>query len=223
MRSVFDDVDVFVFTFGLTEAWVCSNSGTVFPTAPGTIAGQYDAEAYVFKNFRFDQVLADFERVREIISARNSGVQFLVTTSPVPLTATATDQHVEVATAYSKAVLRAVCGTLYEQYDDVDYFPSYEVITSQTARGGYYAQNLRSVSIRGVETAMSLFMQAHSGNELAVSSTGTAVNSRSSQGSYSKDDVVCEDALLEAFRNDPDHCHWHIACRITAARLGYRT
>ena len=73
-------------------------------------------------------------------------MKFIVTVSPVPLTATASGQHVEVATAGSKAILRAACGRLIEKFRDVDYVPSYEIITSQTARGAFYAPNLRSVT-----------------------------------------------------------------------------
>jgi hypothetical protein len=38
VREVFSQAQIFVFTFGLTEAWVERRSGTVYPTAPGTIA-----------------------------------------------------------------------------------------------------------------------------------------------------------------------------------------
>ncbi len=68
------------------------------------------------------------------LKAINPDARFLVTVSPVPLTATASGEHVEVATCYSKAVLRAACGMLVARHPDVDYFPSFEIITSQTAR-----------------------------------------------------------------------------------------
>jgi hypothetical protein len=109
VRKIIEEVDVFVFTFGLTEAWCSSDRETVFPVAPGPLAGTYDPEKYVFHNFRFSEVRKDFEDVRDMIREIRPNVQFLVTVSPVPLTATATSQHVEVATSRSKATLRAVC------------------------------------------------------------------------------------------------------------------
>ncbi len=51
VRSMFSAMDVFIFTMGLTETWIHRETGTVFPTALGTIAGRYDAATYGFKNF----------------------------------------------------------------------------------------------------------------------------------------------------------------------------
>lgn len=103
-----------------------SDSGTVFPTAPGTIAGEYDPNEFKFKNFNAFEIYEDLslfiKRVREI----NPSVKFLFTVSPVPLTATATDDHVLVATTKSKSVLRTVAGQLSDEYDYIDYFPSYD-------------------------------------------------------------------------------------------------
>jgi len=125
VRRAFRKCDLLVFTFGLTEAWVHNDSGTVYPTAPGTIAGTFDPQVYGFQNFGFEEILADFESVMKILRKRSPGIRFLVTTSPVPLTATATGRHVEVANCNSKSTLRAVCGALYDRHPDVDYFPSY--------------------------------------------------------------------------------------------------
>ncbi len=155
------ECEIFVFTFGLTEAWIHTESQTVYPTAPGTLAGSFDPEIYSFRNYTHSEVLADFLYFRRRIREINPGIRFLITTSPVPLTATASGQHVEVATAYSKAVLRAVCGELYQTHQDIDYFPSFEIITSQRTGGGHFERNLRSVAPTGVQTAMATFMQAH--------------------------------------------------------------
>ena len=202
VRSVFSDFDVFVFTLGLTEAWVSRRDGTVYPTCPGTVAGEFDPEHYEFHNFRFREIWDDFLKLRRLIKTRTPKARFVLTVSPVPLTATASGQHVEVATSYSKALLRAVAGGLADRLANVDYFPSYEVITSQNARGAYFESNMRSVSAQGVETAMSLFMRAH----------GLQHNPRRARVLRDKRDLrqeirvkgrteeeICEDSILQAF------------------------
>ncbi len=201
--KAFASADVFVFTFGLTEAWIHRKTGTVYPTAPGTIAGDYDPALFEFKNYSFHDVLSDFKTFRrKLIALKGGPVRFVVTVSPVPLTATASGMHVEVATAYSKAVLRAVCGQLCEMFPNVDYFPSYEVITSTNARGQYFEANKRSVSKQGVDTAMSLFLRAHGftngATELTsdVQSPGASLSSQSDE----EDGLICEEALIEASR-----------------------
>lgn len=203
VRELYSSMDVFVFTFGLTEAWVAREDGTVYPTAPGTIAGQFDPEKFEFRNYRYNDVLNAFREVRKRIRSFNPRVRFMVTVSPVPLTATAAGQHVEVASSYSKSVLRAVCGALYEDYNDVDYFPSYEVITTQTARGLNYEPNMRSVTRAGVQRAMSLFMQSHDpkGATPAVAKPAPDAGARAKAAAESaaKENVICDEALLEAF------------------------
>ena len=119
-----------VFTLGLTETWAHTGSGTVYPTAPGTIAGQIDPDVHSFVNFRAAEIRRDFEAVREVFRAANPDVKFLLTVSPVPLTATASGGHVLPATIYSKSILRTVAGELSEDFDDVDYFPSYLYIVA---------------------------------------------------------------------------------------------
>lgn len=201
VRSVFNRADLVVFTLGLTEAWISTEDGTTYPTAPGTIAGHFDPARYAPVNFTHAEVLADFEAVRERLKAQTPDVKFLVTVSPVPLTATASGNHVEVATCSSKATLRSVCGELVRKYPDIDYFPSFEIITSVKTRGAYYEANLRNVSRRGVATAMATFLAAHGyGAETDVaSSEKPRVKTTKADAAASEDDVICEEALLEAF------------------------
>jgi hypothetical protein len=52
-----------------------------------------------------------------------------------------------------------VCGELEAQYDDVAYFPSYEIITGNHARGSYFGADLREVTEAGVQHVMRLFMK----------------------------------------------------------------
>ena len=52
VKSMICDLDIFIFTLGLTEAWLSKQDGTVYPSAPGTIAGDYVSDQYEFHNFR---------------------------------------------------------------------------------------------------------------------------------------------------------------------------
>jgi hypothetical protein len=194
---VLRQADLLVFTFGLTEAWLHRESGTVFPTAPETIAGQFDPAKYEFRNFGFHDVVGDFTQVREVLKSQNPKLRFLLTVSPVPLTATASSDHVLVATIASKSILRAAAGLLRDTFEDVDYFPSYEIIATPFL-GRFYDSNLRSVSSEGVETVMRVFFASHGEGEVAVpSEDAPAVPSELSTGI--EDRVVCEEVMLETF------------------------
>jgi hypothetical protein len=208
VRRLLTRAELFVFTFGLTEGWMHRASGTVYPTAPGTIAGDYDPHTYVFKNFSFSEVLADFVRFRHLVRSVNPSMRFLVTVSPVPLTATADNAHVVTATTYSKSVLRAVCGELATTYDDIDYFPSYEVIASHWSRGMFYEPNLRNITAEGVDAVMRIFFSAHGTSQIGAADDDRSTRIRRRQQRLARqqgrrarqaEQEVCEEAILEAF------------------------
>ncbi len=209
VRSLLKKVDVFVFTFGLTEAWRDKESGTIYPTAPETIAGTFDPERFEFVNFTFNEVYHDFMVVRKIIQRRRPHAKFVITVSPVPLTATASGNHVLAATMYSKSVLRSVAGQLANNFDDIDYFPSYELIAGHPTRATYYESNLRAVTEDGVAAAMSAFVSQHVAEgsqqaaaevqQVAKGAWRDAKRSRALRKTKKARDVVCEEMLLEAF------------------------
>lgn len=192
VRRLVEEADLFVFTFGLTEGWVTSDDEIALPTCPGTIAGSYDPEKYAFKNYTFSEVMADAKRFINFARRRNPKLRFLFTVSPVPLTATASGNHVLPATVYSKSVLRAVCGELAQTYDFIDYFPSYELVASHPMRAMFFEPNLRSVSPVGVSFVMDRFF----GQQPAID----AKRGKDDKGrATDEDEAVCEEAILEAF------------------------
>lgn len=157
LRAMFESLDIMVFTLGLTEVWTSRKDGTAYPMAPGVLGGEWDPDRYVFHNLTTAEVRADLEAFRTALHGVNPGARILLTVSPVPLAATATDEHVLTATTFSKAILRAVAGEMANAYDDVFYFPSYELITGQPARHFYYAPDLREVTPEGVAMVMQHF------------------------------------------------------------------
>jgi hypothetical protein len=210
VRRLFAKTDVLVFTLGLTEAWLNRSTQTVYPTAPGVIAGSYDPAMIGFVNFSFMDIYNDMREVRDMLLAINPTMRMVLTVSPVPLTATASGDHVLVATVRSKSILRAVCASLSSEFDNVDYFPSYEIITQPGARSDFYESNLRSVTAEGVETVMRTFFVEHPArNADSAAEQPDAIDNnarrqarlerKQNKGQKRSDDVVCEDALLEAF------------------------
>jgi len=184
--------ELVVFTLGLTEAWEHSESGTVYPTAPGTIAGTYDPKVFRFVNFGVGEMLEDFAALDEALTQINPDLHWLLTVSPVPLAATATEDHVLSATVRSKSTLRVVCDMLRDSSDRVDYFPSYEMVTSPAHPTAPFEADLRSVRPEIVQGIMRSFLGAHG--------LGDQVPDQATDALDAADEAVCEDVLLEAFR-----------------------
>ncbi len=159
VRTAFETLDVFVFTLGLTEAWVVKGDGSVFPLCPGVAGGQFDDKKYQFTNFSVQENTADLLAFIDVLRQVNPAARVILTVSPVPLVATYEKQHVLLSTTYSKSVLRVTCEQVVQARPQVAYFPSYEIITGHYNRGRYFAEDLRSVTEDGVGHVMRVFMK----------------------------------------------------------------
>lgn len=177
VRELFEGADVLVYTLGLTESWFNRSGGYTYPVCPGTARGTFDPELHQFHNLTHAQVVADLVALVELARQVNPGLKFIFTVSPVPLVATYTQQNVLLASMYSKSVLRAACGEVAERFDNVMYFPSYEIISHPASFGQYLQGDLREVTERGVSHVMRCFFAAvyKWGEEPAVPIAGPQV------------------------------------------------
>ncbi len=158
VREMLEELDVFVFTLGLTEAWRSKRDGAVFPLAPGVAGGDFSSDEYEFVNFSARDTEEDLLKFIDQLRSVNPAAKVLLTVSPVPLIATYEDRSVITSTAYSKAALRVAVEEVCKNAPDTAYFPSYEIITGQFTHGRYYEDDLRNVKPEGVGHAMRLFV-----------------------------------------------------------------
>lgn len=182
---------VFVFTLGLTEAWANRETGVVYPVCPGTVRGEFDPRVHEFHNFGFNDTGQAMTEAIALMRSVNPALRLLLTVSPVPLTASATGEHVLSATTYSKSVLRAVAGQLCQDLPGVDYFPSYEIITGTPFKGAFYQPNQREVTPEGVAFVMRQFF--------AGLDAEAAPRAYATPPSLASEDLVCEDARLDYY------------------------
>lgn len=157
VRRMFEDLNVFIFTLGLTEGWRSLSDGAVFPLAPGVAAGEMDPTRYEFVNFTTADVVADLTTFLDKLKAINPTARAIFTVSPVPLVATYEDRHVLVSTACSKAILRSAVDEVCRAAPQSVYFPSFEIITGHYNKGAYFEADLRSVTPSGVAHVMRVF------------------------------------------------------------------
>jgi hypothetical protein len=192
IRKTILTANYFVFTMGLTESWRDAKSGLVFPMCPGTIAGTFDETRHTFVNERYETILADMNAAFSMMRTANPDIRFIVTVSPVPLTASASGEHVLTATTHSKSILRAVAGALKEDRDDTDYFPSYEIITGAPFRSMFFEPNLRSVAPDGVAFVMRHFFSAMGDRPVEAPQP-----ERVRAAEEEDDDLICEEIVLQ--------------------------
>lgn len=158
-RSAFEEMDVFIFTLGLTEAWLDCRDGAVFPLAPG-VAGGSEFQAHAeFRNFDEAEVYEDLSAAIRFLKMRRPGVRIVLTVSPVPLNATYEDRHVLLSNTWSKSVLRVAAEKCARRIPGCHYFPSFEIITSPHVGARYFASDRREVTRQGVDHVMRLFLK----------------------------------------------------------------
>jgi hypothetical protein len=184
---------------GLTECWRSKADGAVFPICPGVEGGEYNKEDYEFYNQTVEDVESDMSQFISLLIGVNPKVKVILTVSPVPLMATArTDTHVLSATTYSKSVLRVSAESITNKFDNVFYFPSFEIITGNFNRGQYYSEDLRSVLEVGVDHVMSLFFKyATDANHSHADMVATKAIDTNVKSSPSVADVECDEELLD--------------------------
>jgi hypothetical protein len=159
VREMFESLDVFVFTLGLTEGWFDRRDGAAYPVTPGAVTKSADPAHFEFQNHDYGTIKADLIAFLGELFAVNPGAKVIFTVSPVPLIATYGAADVLSATTYSKSVLRAVAGDVADRFDAVQYFPSYEIITGAYNRGAYFGADLREIRPEGVAHVMDVFRQ----------------------------------------------------------------
>lgn len=159
VRAAFETATVLVFTLGLTEAWESAIDGAVFPACPGTAGGEFDPQRHRFINFTAAEVRDDLLAALRLARTHNPRLRVILTVSPVPLVATATTEHVLVATTYSKSVLRVAAGEVETAEPYVSYFPAYELITGPQAPYEFFEPDRREVTPAAVELAMTALFE----------------------------------------------------------------
>jgi hypothetical protein len=200
IRRAVEELDIFVFTLGLTEGWLNKQDGAAYPLCPGVAGGTFDPAQHAFVNLSVRQVTDDMRAAIDFVKARNPAARFILTVSPVPLIATIEDRSVLVSTTYSKSVLRVAAEELARDDEDVAYFPSYEVITGSYNRGAYFAEDLRSVTEEGVAHVMRLFMRHYTSAEAAPAPTNSDIDARSARLIADMQNVVkviCDEESLD--------------------------
>jgi hypothetical protein len=196
VRRMFRQLDVFVFTLGLTECWMSQLDGAAFPVAPGVAGGKFDAAKYGFRNFGVAEIVADMKQFLAKLQLVNPAARVILTVSPVPLVATATGNHVLQATTYSKSVLRVAAGEIADAHDNVFYFPSYEIITGPHAAGGYFEADRRSVTAQGVDHVMRVFMSRLAEMPQQDPAIGSDEEDPGMEEAQALADALCEEEML---------------------------
>jgi hypothetical protein len=120
---------VVIITLGYVEAWFDNETSLYLNQMP-------PLRAFRRSEGRYEVRILDVEEAYPLLEAAIGKMvevgmrKILLTVSPVPLNATFSGMDCVVANGFSKAVLRVCADQLRRRFPEVDYFPSYEIVTS---------------------------------------------------------------------------------------------
>lgn len=160
VREMFLQLDVFIFTLGLTETWRSVADGAVFPVCPGAgLGGDFDSGRYRFHNFGVAEVVAQLDEFLVRLRRVNPAARTILTVSPVPLAATFEPRHVMQSTVYSKSVLRVACEEIVRRHPQVAYFAAYEIVTAGGGSHSGFEADRRTVTVAAVDHVIRCFRE----------------------------------------------------------------
>ena len=160
VRQIFETVNVFVFTLGLTEIWTNKSGGYAYPMCPGTAAGTFNPDDHQYRNSSFPEVYDDLMKSCHLIHSKYPSCRILLTVSPVMLVASMEQRGAIQSSVISKSKLRLAADEVQNKLSYVDYFPSYEIISGPQARGRFFKDDARDVTPEGVKCVMDYFFKS---------------------------------------------------------------
>lgn len=154
------DCQVLFLTLGLVETWYDTRAGVHLNATPIKEMMDLHPKRYEFARSNYLQNLDNMERLHELLAAHgHPELRIIVTTSPVPMIATYSGRDVVVANSYSKSTLCAVAQDWAEAHENVQYFPSYEIVMN-SSRDIAWEEDMRHVTGGVTRHVMDAFMDA---------------------------------------------------------------
>jgi hypothetical protein len=123
------DSDVIIVTMGFVECWFDNTTGLAIHRSPFAPAMLRDKPRFSFRLLDYAEAYEATSAMVKILAANgNRDKKILITVSPVPIFATFSGMDIVAANCFNKSLLRTVAQRLLNDFDCVDYFPSYEMV-----------------------------------------------------------------------------------------------
>lgn len=150
-HNTLKNADVLVITFGTAFIYEHLQSGM-------SVANCHKIPAKVFekKLLTQKQIIESFGKLHERLTTLNTDIKILLTVSPV--------RHIKDSielNSVSKSILRVACHTLVEQFLNVHYFPSYELILDDLRDYRFYKSDMIHPSDQAVDYIWEKFQHVY--------------------------------------------------------------
>jgi GSCFA family len=161
------NASVVVLTLGLNEVWRDNRLGRYLNAPPTLYAARRDPERYALEISDFGANFDALERIHAALTEMSPWAKIIVTVSPVPMGKTFSGRDIAVANMLSKSVLRVAADAFAGRHDNVDYFPTYDMI-SMSPRAGAYYDDCMHVHDNVVAKMIAMFLELYLGEKVEM-------------------------------------------------------
>lgn len=161
---------IFIVTLGMSEIWVDRRSGLAVCNAYG---GKIDDHLCEFVDLGVEQSESMIEELVSLIREINPQATVVFSVSPVPLSRTAKNESVVTANMVSKAKQRVAVDSVCRRFENVHYFPSFELCQGDGER---FDPDGRHVKRETVQYIVESFLRWYEGGEVAADLAAASVD-----------------------------------------------
>lgn len=152
---------VVIVTLGLVENWFDRTTGLYLNGTPPKFALALEPDRFEVHLLSVEEIVGALEGVHALLKRYgHPDFRMLLTVSPVPLNATLRGGDVITANSYSKSALRAAAEAFVLAHAEVDYLPSYEIVT-HTERSLAFADDCRHAAPPVVARIVDLMVERY--------------------------------------------------------------
>lgn len=161
---------VVFMTLGMTESWIDTETGLAMNQSPDPTFFRRYPNRFDFVNYSATDIREELRNLLLLIREKcNPNMHFVLTVSPVPLGTTFQARDIIIENTRAKSTLRVVADEMREEFDFVDYFPSYEIVMNSPRPLAWLDDQLH-VSFETVRHVMQIFKDAYYPTPVAATS-----------------------------------------------------
>lgn len=123
------DASVVLVDMSGVDAWFDRATGLTLSVGPTYWAARREPDRFEYRVYDVEDFRAAVLELRDVLREFVPGVRFVLTVNPMSLAASFRGGDVQTVETSWKATMRVVAGELAETYDDIAYYPTFEMFT----------------------------------------------------------------------------------------------
>jgi hypothetical protein len=123
------DASVVLVDMSGVDAWFDHATGLTLSVGPSYWAARREPDRFEYRVYDVEDFRSAVRELLDLLRAFVPGVRFVLAVNPMSLAASFRGGDVQTVETSWKATMRVVAGELAEAYDDVAYYPTFEMFT----------------------------------------------------------------------------------------------